>query len=205
MSKNNRTADRVQAVWNILGGEEGVDRLLSGEITISKPKRAWREQDGVIYFSVTSDSTTGEEWIKRLEGKDFRVSDYAKSVLRSDFKPTDGVTTEIAVLKGMLFEDKDRITNKIRAEADKRKLIKPNAEVACLIREKFTDEEIKAMGLWGIITMHEPIKDSDGDPDLLGADRFVVGGWLLAYYVSPDSGWGRGCGFAFVAFRKYSA
>ncbi len=191
---------QVEAIVNKLGGMEGVDRLLRGEITISEPECTWREQDGVIYFSVTSDGTTGEEWIKRLESKDFRTSDYAKSVLRSsDFKPTDGVTTEVAVLKGMLFEDNDRITKKIRAEADKRKLTKPNAEVACLIREKFTDEEIEAMGLWGIVAMHEPIKDSDGDPYLLRADRSGDGRWLCAYCVSPGHRWDREYGFAFVA------
>lgn len=70
---------------------------------------SWREEDNVIYFSVTCDGTTGEDWIKRLEGKGFHVGDYAKQVLRSpDFKPTSGVTTEVAVLKGVLFLDNDR-------------------------------------------------------------------------------------------------
>lgn len=169
------------------------DKIMSTE-----PTRLWREEDGVIYFSVTSDGTTGEDWIKRLEGNGFRVGDYAKQVLRSpDFKPTNGVTTEVAVLKGMLFEDNDRITKKIRAEAGKRKLSKPNAELACLIREKFTDKEIEAMGLWYIVAMHEPINDS-GDPLLLFADRDCGGRWLDACYGGPDDGWGRGHGFAFA-------
>lgn len=34
MAKNNRTIDRIQAVWNILGGEEGVDRLLVGRLKV---------------------------------------------------------------------------------------------------------------------------------------------------------------------------
>jgi len=34
MSKNNKTVDRMQAVWNKLGGEEGVDKLLRGELAI---------------------------------------------------------------------------------------------------------------------------------------------------------------------------
>ena len=169
------------------------------ELSVSKPIRSWREEDGVIYFSVTSDGTTGEDWIKRLEGNGFRVGDYVKQVLRSpDFKPTNGVTTEVAVLKGMLFEDNDRITKKIRAEADKRKLSKPNAELACLIREKFTDKEIEAMGLWYIVAMHEPINDSDGDPHLLDANRDGDGRWLYAYYDWPDNWWHRDYGFAFA-------
>ena len=172
---------------------------MSKETTVSKSACSWREQDGVIRFSVTSNNESGEGWIKRLEGKDFRVSNYAKSVLRSkDFKPTDDGPIEVAVLKGMIFEDNDRITEKIRAEADKRKLTKPNVEVACLIREKFTDEEIEAMGLWWIAAMHEPIKDSVGDPRLLDVHRYGGGRWLSAYYDHPDIRWRRERGFAFV-------
>ncbi|MEK7478188.1 MAG: hypothetical protein AAB645_02365, partial [Patescibacteria group bacterium] len=84
----------MEAVVNKLGGMEGVEKFLSGKLVVSEPTCTWREQDGVIYFSVTSDGTTGEDWIKRLEGNGFRVGDYAKQVLRSpDFKPTNGVTT----------------------------------------------------------------------------------------------------------------
>jgi len=190
---------QVEAIVNKLGGMDGVQRFLRGETTISEPERAWREQDGVVYFSVMSDGTTGEEWINRLESKGFRLSDYAKSVLRSpDFQPTDGVTYEIAVLKGMLFEDSNRVTKKIRAEAKGRGFTTPNAEVACLIREKFSDEEIEAMGLWWIITMHEPIEDSDGSPYLLSVRRRDDGRWLGAYYDFPAHRWRRGDGFAFA-------
>ena len=190
------TAGQLNAIVKKLGGHDMALRFLRDELSVSEPTRSWREEDGVIYFSVTSDGTTGEDWITRLESKGFRVGDYAKQVLRSpDFKPTNGVTTEVAVLKGMLFEDNDRITKKIRAEAYKRKLSKPNAELACLIREKFTDKEIEAMGLWYIVAMHEPINDSDGDPFLLSAIR---GGWLGACSGRPDGGWDRGFGFAFA-------
>lgn len=195
------TADQLNAIVKKLGGHEAVLKFLRGELSVSEPTRNWREEDGVIYFSVTSDGTTGEEWIARLEGKGSRVGDHAKSVLRSaDFKPTTGITTEVAVLKGMLFEDNDRITKKIRTEAAaNRKLETPTAEIACLIRELFTDEEIKAMGLTWIAAMHEPIKDSDSGPRLLVAYRSSVGGsWLRTCCVKPDDRWVRESGFAFA-------
>ena len=183
-----------------MGTADGIRAFLADELTVSKPTCAWREQDGVIYFSVTSDGTNDPDWINRLERNGFRIGDYTKSILRSDdFKPTSGVTTEVAVLKGMLFADSNRITKNIRAEAGKRKFTKPNAEIACLIREKFTDEEIEAMGLWWIVAMHEPIKDSGGGPRLLGAYRRGGGRWLCAYYARPGRRWVRGSGFAFVA------
>ncbi len=205
MKYPNVTLGRVEAVWNKLGGEDGVEKFLRDELSVSEPTRSWREQDGVIYFSVTSDGTTGEDWIPRLESKGFRVGDDAKQVLRSpDFKPTSGVTTEVAILKGMLFEDNNRITKNIRAEADKRKLSKPNAELACFIREKFTDKEIEAMGLWYIVAMHEPINVSGGGPSLLGASRSDFGRWLRAFYDRPDFRWFRERGFAFVVSQVSS-
>ncbi|OGM00316.1 hypothetical protein A2480_03480 [Candidatus Uhrbacteria bacterium RIFOXYC2_FULL_47_19] len=199
------TAGQLDAIVKKLGGHDMALRFLRDELSVSEPIRSWREEDGVIYFSVTSDGTTGEDWITRLESKGFCVGDNAKQVLRSpDFKPTSGVTTEVAVLKGMLFEDNDRITKKIRAEADKRKFSKSNAELACLIREKFTDKEIEAMGLWYIVAMHEPINDSDGGPDLLRADRGRDGRWLRACYGRPDYRWNRDSGFAFAVSQVSS-
>jgi hypothetical protein len=99
----------------------------------------------------------------------------------------------------MLFGGDCPITKNIHAEADRRVLIKPNAEVACLIRESFSDEDIEAMGLWWIMVMHEPIKDSTSDPGLLGATR-EFGGRCLGVYCGggPDSAWHPAHGFAFV-------
>jgi hypothetical protein len=153
---------------------------------------------------VTSDGTTGKQWIKRLEGNGFRVEDYAKQVLRSpSFKPTKGITTEVAVLKGMIFTDNHRITTKkIRIEADKRKLSKPNIELACLICEKFTNEEIEQMGLQCIVVMHEAIKDSNGRQHLLGVGYPIGWDWLSTYDGRPGSRWSRDDGFAFVVSEK---
>ena len=86
---------------------------------------------------------------------------------------------------------------KIRAEADKRKLSKPNAELACLIREKFTDKEIEVMGLIWIVAMHEPINDSDGDPCLMSVNRYDNGRQLSANCVRSGDTLKRGNGFAF--------
>mgnify|MGYP001577279713 CR=1 FL=1 len=163
--------------------------------------RRWDERDGIIYFSVTSNGMTGKEWVKHFESKGIKVSDCAKQVLLSkDFKPSKkGTVYNIAVIKGEFFSDDNRITSKIREEADRRKMTKPNAEVACLIRDLFTDEEIKVMDLYWIVAMHEPIKDSDGYPGLLSAGWDDDESWLSACYGLPDGGWAREGGFAFVA------
>ncbi len=195
--KLNAMVKTIMSQMGIADANEAVRRINSKEWIVSEVVRSWKEQDGVIDLGImTSDGTTGLEWIKRLEKKGFRVGDYAKSVLMSgDFKPTNGVSYHIIVLKGNLWKDSDRITKNIRAEADERKLEKPNAEVACLIREKFADEEIEAMGLWWVVVMHEPIKDSDGDPRLLSAYRRDGGRWLDSAFDRPDYRWCGDVGF----------
>ena len=194
------TLGRVEAVWNKLGGEEGVDRFLRNELTVVEVVRRWREQDGIIYFTLPpTDGTTGRQWIERLAGKKIQIGEYSKYIfLSNDFKPTIGIITEIAVIKGMLFEDSERVTKNIRAMAESLKFTKPNPEVACLIREMFTDAEIEEMGLRWIVAMHEPIKDSDGAPSLLGTDRYDDGPWLRVYDDRPDGQWRRDYGFAFA-------
>ena len=43
------------------------------------------------------------------------------------------------------------------------------------------------------------LHNSDGDPNLLGANRNDDGRWLNAYYDNPDNRWNRDNGFAFVS------
>jgi len=160
--------------------------------------KRWTEKDNVIYFTLVSNGKTGDEWINHFEGKKLPVGSYAQSVLRhKNFKPTKaGTVHNIVVLKGDLFSDENRITKNIRAEAKERKMTEPHAEVACLIRDAFSDKEIEEMGLSWINTMHEPIPDSGGDPLVLGTSRYDVYG-LYAYDDNPDDCWLRDYGFAF--------
>jgi hypothetical protein len=196
MKYGNLTLGQIEAGINKIGGEEAFMRLLRGELTVSPPTADLHE----IRLSVTSDGTTGKAWIKRLEKKGFRVSDGAKQLLlSSEFKPTKGVTHQVVVIKGSFWKkDIVRTTSNIRAEADKRKLEAPNAELACLVREKFTDKELEAMGLRWVIVMHEPIKDSDANPGLLSMGRGDGDSWLITRYDEPGRKWNRDDGFAFV-------
>ena len=189
------------------------DKSMNNVKVEEKPSNLkWREETSVsiIYFSVTSDGTTGRNWITRLETLGVRVSNEARVLLRSpDFKPTSGLTTKIAVRKSTPLDDKDWWgIEEIRAEAGQRKLGKPEPEVACLIREKFTDEEIEVMGLSRILIMHEPIDDSyddiDGDGGRCWFDLSRDGDvysldarWCACYYTYGNK-YLRGTGFAFV-------
>lgn len=187
-----------------LGGKDGdqwekeFNRFLRKESCWNK---RWIEKDGVITFTLPpTDGTTGEQWITRTEEKGNHVGDYAKQLLRSkDFKPTTGKVYQVQVLKGELFSNDNRSTKNIRAKAKKHKLITPNAEMACLIRENFSGEELEEMGLTWLVIMHEPIKYFDCRLGLLGVRRSTDGQWFHGYCDSPSGRWDRGSGFAFAA------
>ena len=204
--KLNALVKNIMRQTGVNDPNEAVRMVNAGKAQILVVKPKWTEKNYIISFFVISYGLTGEEWIARLESKGFCVGDYAKRVLRSkSFKPTSGVIYKIAVLKGELFNDNERITKNIRKKAEDYKFSTPNAEVACLIREKFTDKELEAMGLHSIITMHEPIKDSDDNPKLLGACCGYYDPWLGTGYGNPDFKWGD-CsgGFAFVVSQIIS-
>jgi hypothetical protein len=42
MSKNNKTIDKIQAVWNIIGGDDGADALIRRELVIRPAERVWK-------------------------------------------------------------------------------------------------------------------------------------------------------------------
>lgn len=157
------------------------------------------DEEGNMHFTLTSNGMTSEQWEKHLESRDFRLSDPARNVLRrASENPTNGVDYHIVVRPSSKITLYDRITNKIRGHATKKGWKTPHWEVACLIRDTLTDEQLEKMDLWGIVTMHEPIADSDGGPDLLGSGRGDGGREFDATYDECDSEWSDVVGFAFV-------
>lgn len=191
------TRTELDAIIKRLGGERGARKLLCGELMVSD--QAWRTEDGVICLSVVTDGTTGSNWIERLKMRGFRVGRHARDLLRSvDFKPTSGRVIDLAILTGKMFAEDERTTENIRREAHRRNLTNPDPEAACLIREKLTNQHIKAMDLWSIITMHEPIKDPAGDLRLFRVYPDDAERCLRACRVTATTRWHRGRGFAFV-------
>lgn len=157
--------------------------------------------------SITSDGRTGKQFITDLEKKKFQVGNEAKFCMTKSkdadgklaFVSSSGVTYKPVIIKGEAFEDNERITSNIRRVAAERKYITPPAELAPLLREAISDEQIAQMGLTWLIVMHEPITDSDGYPYLLGVGRRGGGRGLRAYWDDPDDRWRRVSGFVFLA------
>ncbi|MBU6231775.1 MAG: hypothetical protein KGI45_01555 [Patescibacteria group bacterium] len=199
------TGDNFRAVTLLRTGKaklvEVSENGSEGAVIPTAPTPAeWTvDGDGNIHFTVTSNGLTPEQWERHLESRGFRLSDYARNVLRrASEAATNGVAYHIVVRPGSKISSRDRITKKIRAHATEKGWKTPHWEVACLIRDTFTDEQLEKMGLWWIVTMHGPITDSGGDPNLLHSFRGGGGRWLVADCGRPDDEWGDRGGFAFV-------
>lgn len=142
---------------------------MSTELSTSPSSTSWREEDDrVIYFSVVD--------------------------------PETDEVTDVAVLKGWSFLSADRKMKKIIAYAERfttfnnRKLSKLDPNIARLVREKFTDTELGAMGLLWIVAMTEEISDLEGDPHILrprrGDDRrqFSTHHWKISEMLFDNFG-----------------
>lgn len=171
--------------------------LATGPISFGAEKR-WIEKDGVVYLTVKSDGTTGPQWINRLEERGFlvRYDNGNTDILNSPtFKPTSRVVYKVVVLKG---EPSDITAEAAFDRAKKMGLVRPPIEVACLIREKISDKDMKKMGFWSIYVLHEPVKNVSGN----GLERILspnvggVGDRLVPCPVIRLGG--EGNGFAFV-------
>lgn len=173
--------------------------VVPSSLSESKPTVWTVDEEGNIHFTLTSNGFTREQWEQHLSSRGWRIGDCAGQVLcRAREAPTNGVIYNIVVRPGKKTSDRDNITKKIRAYAKECGWLKPHWEVSCLIRDTFTDEQLEVMGLWYIATMHEPIKNSDGDLSLLYSSRYDGGCWLGAGYGRPGGGWNERGGFAFV-------
>lgn len=152
---------------------EAVRMVNAGEVKISviKPKQT---KEDIVRFSVTSDDTTGREWIARLKSKGVFVNRFSQDLLRSNkFKATNGVTYNVVILKRTGFGKHGLNVRGVFKEAGKRKLSSPNAEVACLILDKFSDEDFKRMGLERVVVMHKMIRESGGDFRLFSIENYA--------------------------------
>ncbi len=181
-----------------------LQRAIEGRWSEATPR--WIEKNSVLYFTLTSSGKTGEEWVDYLESKGIFVDDYIRSVLRhKNFRPTKaGTLHNISIIRGDLFSDENRTMKSVCNYAKGFEVIGPCVEVACLIRESFTDKEIGEMGLRRIITMHEPIPDFNGNPCVLGASIYERN-WINTYPVTFDRVWNRDSGFAFATEKAFVA
>ena len=207
MKYGNLTLGQIEAGVNKIGGEEAFVRLLRGELTVSDVVTFDRNEHGHVVITFIGTDITGAQEIELLRSEGYRVGDYAKQCLTST-KPDSydakhrlvaGQTYKVALVPGKeILKDFERTTENLRKLGmEKYGYGKPLAGFIPRIRQKVSDKQMEEMGIWYIASPHDPIKDSDGLPDVLIAIRSGGGRWVRAYYGDPGYQWGDGGAFAF--------
>lgn len=159
----NALVKKIMRQTGVNDANEAVRLVTSGEWLVKKPKREWREADGVIYLEVTSSNPGCEGWSEWCRKRSIGVHAEARDILSSlESQVTQDIEYKVAIIK----RQRSVTIGQVRTVANFCPWTPPPVEMACLIREKFSDWEIKAMGLSLINIMHKPIV-SGGIPLIL--------------------------------------
>ena len=167
-----------------------------------------RNEHGHIVLSITGMDLTGAQEIERLKASGFRFSSWAESCLLST--KADGYDAKHRLVADQLYKIALMPTKEIEVAAERTtenlrnrglqlyRYSKPLGGGIPRIRERVSDKQMEEMGLWYIAAPHDPIEDSDGDPDVLRASRHGDGRWVGARIDRPGSHWRDDGAFAFV-------
>lgn len=129
----------------------------------------WQEKDHVITLTVTSDGTTGSEWITRFKEAGISVKDEAKNLLKASHfndNVTNDTTYSIAVLKGLGFPSDELNLYQMRRQQQRQDFASPNPEVACLLLDRFRETGFAGMGIAWIMVMSTPWRPEHLPPDM---------------------------------------
>ena len=184
---NKKGFSLAEALVRLAGDEKAQDEIVAVLERLAS-------QTVKVLWTVTSDGTDAT----MLEAIGRKVSSWAKDVMsKSEFVVTKGKTYRLVVIRGDEFAtDAERTTANIRAEAVRRRYLEPPAEVAVLLRKKFTQEQL---GFSYVVVMHKPITDSRRNPRLLALNRSDGCEWLDAWDGRPGNRWRREGVFVFLA------
>lgn len=204
MKYSDFTIGQIEAVFNKLGGEAGVHAFLRGELEVKQVEKPTR-----IEFTVRGKGLTAAAWISALESTGHKIGDWARNALNqpdydAKHRLEAGKEYKIVLVRGTeITKDSDRTTKNLKAISSKefgdQSVTGLKAELALLIRMKFSNAELQQMGLYYIAVLHDPIVDSDGDPFVLYSDRSDDESWVDAGYGRPGSHWYGSSAFAFLA------
>lgn len=181
----------------------GLDKL-SAALALFAPER---NEHGHLVFTISGLDLSGAAEIIRLDAAGYRFGDYARSCMastRSDsydqhHRLEDGRIYKIALVPGTeIQKDSSRTTANLRKQGEKYGYQKPLAGIVPRIREAVSDKQMEEWGFWYIAALHDPITDSDGDPNVLNADRDGDGRWVFASWGQPDGQWDTYGAFAFL-------
>ena len=193
MKYGNATLGQVEAVWNKLGGEEGVQLFLAGEPMVSAPVRIWKTWKTI---KLGTGLKTAADFRKALKAGGFRIGDWANDILG---KPAFSAATkevEVELVKVLVRElgfKNGATRQEIYQRAQELGLkICPN-EVGPQLRLQYKDQP---NGEWIVVAM-EPMTDALGNLGLFFVRHDGDGRWLGGFYGNSDCVWRAGLEFVF--------
>lgn len=193
MKYNDWTLGQVEAVFNKLGGDDGVRRFLAGELAV-KPVQC--EFTVFKTIKLGTGPKNANDFRKAIKDNGFSIGDYANDILG---KPAFTVAAEetkldLVVVSVAELGFKDGATPKqIYARAKELGLDLCPAEVGPQLRLQYKDQP---KGEWLVIAM-EPIALADGFLGLFYVERHGSGLWLGGCYGGSACVWGSGDRFVF--------
>jgi len=159
-----------------------------------------RQQYAPLIITVTTDGRTGDQFITQMAGRAATTicHDARQLLMSNQFIPSNGITYNLAIIRGDEFRPSQRTNRHIEAVATGLGYLKPPMTVAPLLREKLPDNVLKRMNLLAIVVMHPPIIWDDS-PSFLGIRRSPHQGHLLcAYHCGLNFRWYNNYGFAYL-------
>ncbi len=195
---------------------EAIRLVNSSEWRITKPEVRWRRNGNVVYTTLTSTGMTKNDWERHLgmELRNGMRSQWSESVRSSKFEVTSGVEYTVAIIDGRGLASSRQLltTDMVVADASRRCLRPLPLEACFLLREAFTDNQVREMGLWNLTMMHEVedqnqirlgIRQADHSPTV--SERRFIDSAKTLDVVWPEDNWNRaGHGlysFAFLLSR----
>ncbi len=204
MKYPNMSWGKMEAVINLVGGEEGVQRLIARELVVVEASSLQPIKTKPRDFAVWKTVTLGlkrspKGYRKAIEKKCDRIGNYASQILnKTKVSRTEVELDLVVVTVGELgFKDGARL-DKIYARAIELGLELCPAEVGPALRLLHKDQprgERLRIGM-------EPIAALDGSPGVFGVGSDNGDRWLDNSYGSAGSVWSTVSQWVFVRPRK---
>jgi hypothetical protein len=139
----------------------------------------WRDKGWAIEFTLpATDGATAGGWPERLKERGRDIDVHTPQILSSVLMPTVGQIYTVSIVRSNPFADGVNVAT-VRAFAESQGLRPITAEIACLICEGLSSNDLETMDLNWVFMMHDPVRiyrdvtevlavTSDGDIDEVG-------------------------------------
>ena len=199
MKYNELNLGQMEAIVNKLGGMDGVQRFLSGELVVSAVTKVWKIWKTI---KLGTGFKNADDFRKAIKQSGMFIGDWGNDILG---KPAFTAATEetevdlvLVTVADLGFKDGAKRSDIYNRAIELGLQLCPN-EVGPQLRLQYKDQP---KGEWMFIGM-EPITDSDGHLRVFYVGRYGDGGlYLYGYHGYPDVFWRGHYRFVFVLPRK---